>query len=167
LRKGPARLSIHNLEGLVAEDDVDTVLVAFTDMQGRLQGKRFRCEALPLRDRRPRHRGVCLPARRRRGHEHGAGLRHVIVGNRIRGLRHAARSCNAAAHALAPEDRRVPGGSALGRRHARGRRTPTDPAGTGKPARRARLDRPGGHRARVSSSSRTPTRMPGTADIAG
>ena len=41
MRKGPARLSIHNLEGLVAEDDVDTVLVAFTDMQGRLQGKRF------------------------------------------------------------------------------------------------------------------------------
>jgi len=41
LRKGPARLSIHNLEGLVAEDDVDTVLVVFTDMQGRLQGKRF------------------------------------------------------------------------------------------------------------------------------
>ena len=38
---GPARLSIHNLEGLVAEDDVDTVLVVFTDMQGRLQGKRF------------------------------------------------------------------------------------------------------------------------------
>jgi glutamine synthetase len=41
LRKGPARLSIHNLEGLVAEDDIDTVLVVFTDMQGRLQGKRF------------------------------------------------------------------------------------------------------------------------------
>ncbi len=41
MRKGPARLSIHNLEGLVGEDDVDTVLVVFTDMQGRLQGKRF------------------------------------------------------------------------------------------------------------------------------
>ena len=41
MRKGPARLSIHNLEGLVAEEDVDTVLVVFTDMQGRLQGKRF------------------------------------------------------------------------------------------------------------------------------
>ncbi|MHB1509213.1 MAG: glutamine synthetase family protein [Acidimicrobiales bacterium] len=41
MRKGPARLSIHNLEGLVGEDDVDTVLVVFADMQGRLQGKRF------------------------------------------------------------------------------------------------------------------------------
>ncbi len=41
MRKGPARLTIHNLEGLVAEDEVDTVLVVFTDMQGRLQGKRF------------------------------------------------------------------------------------------------------------------------------
>jgi glutamine synthetase len=41
LRRGPARLSIHNLEGLVAEDEVDTVLVVFADMQGRLQGKRF------------------------------------------------------------------------------------------------------------------------------
>ncbi len=41
MRNGPARLSIHNLEGLVGEDDIDTVLVVFTDMQGRLQGKRF------------------------------------------------------------------------------------------------------------------------------
>jgi len=41
LRKGSARLSIHNLEVLVNEDEVDTVLVVITDMQGRLQGKRL------------------------------------------------------------------------------------------------------------------------------
>src|ERR1700743_3101443 len=34
------RLSIEQLRVLVDEGDVDTVLVALTDMQGRLQGKR-------------------------------------------------------------------------------------------------------------------------------
>jgi glutamine synthetase len=37
----PTRISIHDLEGLVDEGDIDTVVVAITDMQGRLQGKRF------------------------------------------------------------------------------------------------------------------------------
>ena len=34
-------LSVHDLRRRVAEGDVDTVVVAFTDMQGRLQGKRM------------------------------------------------------------------------------------------------------------------------------
>src|SRR3712207_455275 len=33
-------LSVHDLRRRVAEGDIDTVVVAFTDMQGRLQGKR-------------------------------------------------------------------------------------------------------------------------------
>jgi len=37
----PTRISIHDLEGLVDEGDIDTVVVAITDMQGRLQGERF------------------------------------------------------------------------------------------------------------------------------
>jgi glutamine synthetase len=47
-----ASLSVEQLRTLVADGDVDTVLVAFTDMQGRLQGKRchagyFLDEVLP------------------------------------------------------------------------------------------------------------------------
>ncbi len=38
---GSATLSRVELERLVAADDVDTVIVAFTDMQGRLAGKRI------------------------------------------------------------------------------------------------------------------------------
>jgi glutamine synthetase len=41
LTKGPSRLTIDNLPELVERDEVDTVLVAITDMQGRLQGKRI------------------------------------------------------------------------------------------------------------------------------
>jgi glutamine synthetase len=36
----PAPLTVEQLRTMVTEGDVDTVLVAFTDMQGRLQGKR-------------------------------------------------------------------------------------------------------------------------------
>lgn len=48
----PASLTVDQLESLVADGAVDTVLVAFTDMQGRLQGKRcharfFLDEVLP------------------------------------------------------------------------------------------------------------------------
>ena len=34
-------LSVHDLKRRVSEDEIDTVVVAFTDMQGRLQGKRM------------------------------------------------------------------------------------------------------------------------------
>lgn len=34
-------LSVHDLKRRIAEGDIDTVVVAFTDMQGRLQGKRM------------------------------------------------------------------------------------------------------------------------------
>ncbi|WP_193141497.1 glutamine synthetase family protein [Meridianimarinicoccus sp. MJW13] len=37
----PSPLTFHALETAVAEGDIDTVLVCFTDMQGRLMGKRF------------------------------------------------------------------------------------------------------------------------------
>ncbi|HEV8065314.1 MAG TPA: glutamine synthetase, partial [Acidimicrobiales bacterium] len=41
MRYGLARLNLRNLAGLAADGDIDTVLVVVTDMQGRLQGKRF------------------------------------------------------------------------------------------------------------------------------
>ncbi|MGW5692356.1 glutamine synthetase, partial [Streptomyces asiaticus] len=34
-------LSVDELTRLVAAGEIDTVVLAFTDMQGRLQGKRF------------------------------------------------------------------------------------------------------------------------------
>ena len=34
-------LSVHDLRRRISEGDIDTVVVAFTDMQGRLQGKRM------------------------------------------------------------------------------------------------------------------------------
>src|SRR3990170_4848121 len=34
-------LSVHDLKRRISEGEIDTVLVAFTDMQGRLQGKRL------------------------------------------------------------------------------------------------------------------------------
>jgi glutamine synthetase len=40
-RPGDAKLSLDDLERLAAAGDVDTVIVAFTDMQGRLTGKRI------------------------------------------------------------------------------------------------------------------------------
>ena len=39
--RASANLSLDELEGLVAAADLDTVIVAFTDMQGRLTGKRI------------------------------------------------------------------------------------------------------------------------------
>ena len=42
-------LSTHELTERVESGDVDTVVVAFTDMQGRLQGKRLHAQLLPRR----------------------------------------------------------------------------------------------------------------------
>ncbi|MGI9521482.1 MAG: glutamine synthetase family protein, partial [Hyphomicrobiaceae bacterium] len=37
----PGRLEMEELRRLVADGEIDTVLVALPDMQGRLMGKRF------------------------------------------------------------------------------------------------------------------------------
>ena len=42
--RNPRMLSVFNLTELIAAGDIDTVIVAFTDMQGRLQGKRLHAE---------------------------------------------------------------------------------------------------------------------------
>jgi hypothetical protein len=51
---------------------------------------------LPRGGGRARRRGVQLPARRRRRHEHGRGLRHGVVAGRLRRLRDGARPGHAA-----------------------------------------------------------------------
>src|SRR5258708_33884419 len=40
----PGMLSLDELRQLTAEGEIDTVILAFTDMQGRLQGKRLSAE---------------------------------------------------------------------------------------------------------------------------
>jgi glutamine synthetase len=40
-KRHPQLLTIDELTGLIEDGSIDTVVVAFTDMQGRLQGKRF------------------------------------------------------------------------------------------------------------------------------
>ena len=62
-----------------------------TDMQGRLQGKRLHAPYFLDQVARTRHRGLQLPARRRRGHEHRRRLRDGFVAQRLRRLRHGAR----------------------------------------------------------------------------
>src|SRR3954471_4718002 len=41
LNRGGHMLTLEQLAALVDSDEIDTVIVAITDMQGRLQGKRF------------------------------------------------------------------------------------------------------------------------------
>ena len=140
-------------------------------MQGRLQGKRLHAQYFLDEVLDARHRGVQLPARRRRRHEHRRRLRDVVVGARLRRLRasspdldHAAahrrgspaprwcqRDLHLAATAATPVASRR--GQILKRQVDRGRRgaaTPPSPAPSSS-----------------SSSSRTPTRRPGTRGYRG
>ena len=66
---------------------IDTVVTAFTDMQGRLFGKRIQIEYFLERRRRPRRRGLQLPARARHGDGAGARLRDRQLGGGLRRLR--------------------------------------------------------------------------------
>ena len=68
----------------IAAGEIDTVVVAFTDMQGRLQGKRLHAEFFLDHVLAARHRGVQLPAGRRRRDEHRPRLRDQFVGVRVR-----------------------------------------------------------------------------------
>ena len=79
------------LKAEIAAGDIDTVLLALTDMQGRLQGKRLAGAVVPAIGGRPRRGGLQLPARGRRRDEHRRRLRDVELGARLRRLRHEAR----------------------------------------------------------------------------
>ena len=71
---------------------VDTVIACFTDMQGRLMGKRLDADFfLAEHDGGPRGRGLQLPARARDGDGSGARLRDRELGARLRRLRPPAR----------------------------------------------------------------------------
>ena len=57
-------LSVHDLRRRIAEGEIDTVVVAFTDMQGRLAGQADARGVLRRARARAGHRGLQLPARR-------------------------------------------------------------------------------------------------------
>ena len=156
-------MKLDQLRAKVKSGEIDTVLLALTDMQGRLQGKRLTARHFLDEVAEPRRRRVQLPARRRRRDEHRRRLRDVLVGAGLRRLRRCA-----------------PTSPRCGR--CRGRRRPRCawPTSSGPTARdvvasprqilrapagatgRARLDRQRRAPSSSSSCSATPTRRPGT-----
>ena len=106
------------LEELTAEVDagtIDTVVCAFTDMQGRLLGKREDAHFFLARDGRARARGLQLPARARHGDGPAARLRDGELGARLRRLPPAARPRDAAPRPVAARGRRSCSATSRGR----------------------------------------------------
>ena len=160
-----APLTVDELRADVADGSIDTVVLAIVDMQGRLQGKRLRRGVLPRRGARARHRGLQLPARRRRRDEHRRRLRDLVVGARLRRPGHGAGLRHAAADAVAAGHRAAAGRRAVARRHAGRRVAAPDPAAPARPARRARLEGVWSAPSSSSSSSTTATSRPGPSAI--
>ena len=77
---------------------------------------------LPRRGRAPRRRGLQLPARGRRRHEHGRGLRDVLVGQGLRRLRDAARHLARCVRCRGRRGRRCASRTSTGRTAATSRR---------------------------------------------
>ena len=78
-------LTREELTNAVGAGDIDTVVVAFTDMQGRLMGKRMEAHFF-LEEMEAGHpiEGLQLPARARDGDGPGARLRDGQLGARLR-----------------------------------------------------------------------------------
>ncbi len=95
-------LSLDELRADVESGAVDTVIACFTDMQGRLMGKRLDAEFF-LDENEAGHpgRGLQLPARARDGDGPGAGVRDRELGARLRRLRAPARPLHPAPDPLA------------------------------------------------------------------
>ena len=74
-------LTIGELESAIAAGEIDTVIVAFADAQGRLVGKRVVGALLPGGGAAARRRGLQLPPLGRRRHEHRRRLRDVELGD--------------------------------------------------------------------------------------
>ena len=83
-RRGAAR-------GRSTHGEIDTVARRDHRHAGPAAGQAAPRALLPRRGPRARHRGLQLPARRRRRHEHRRRLRDVVAGTRLRRLRDAAR----------------------------------------------------------------------------
>ena len=142
-------MDLGDLKKSVDDGSIDTVLLCIADMEGTAAGQAPHGAAFPERGRGARRRGLQLPARRGRGHEHGRRLRDVELGARLRRLRVQARHGHAAAGAVARGHGAADGRPRVGGRQRRGGLAAADPAQAARPAGRARLDRRGRHRARV------------------
>ena len=120
--------------GQVERGEVDTVLLALTDMQGRLQGKRLTARHFVEEVAEHGAEGCNYLLAVDVEMNTGRRLRDGLLGARLRRLRHAARPGHAAAGALAGGHRDVPGRPRLGRRLGRGRLAAPGPARASSPA---------------------------------
>ena len=142
-------MTLDELRKQVNEGTVDTVLLTIADMEGRLQGKRLTAGHFLDDGRRARRRGLQLPARGGRRHEHRRRLRDVELGARLRRLRDGAGLRHAAPDPVARGNGAAHGRPRLGGRLGRGGLAAADPAPPAGAARRARLEGDRGHGARV------------------
>ena len=107
-------MTLEELRAQVDAGEIDTVLLALTDMQGRLQGKRL--TARHFLDEVAEHgaEGCNYLLAVDVEMNTGRGLRDGLVGARLRRLRDAARPRHAAAGAVAGGHRAVPRRPRLG-----------------------------------------------------
>ena len=148
-RRGANAVTLEELRAEVGTGAIDTVLLAMTDMQGRLQGKRLTAHALP-----------------RRGAEHGAeGCNYLLAVdvdmNTVDGYAMSSWERGYGDFVLRPDLETLrpvpwqegtvmlPRRRRLARRLRRARLAATDPAPPARAAGRARLERQRRHRARV------------------
>ena len=101
---------------LVAAGEIDTVIVAFCDMQGTAHRQAGVGATVRRGRRRARRRVLQLPAGRRRRYEHRRRVRDVELGNRLRRHGHDAGFLDAAAPAVAAGYGAGDGGPVVGGR---------------------------------------------------
>ena len=149
MTRNDRHLTVDDLKARIEAGEIDTVVVAFTDMQGRLQGKRLHGHYFVDFVLGHGTEGCNYLLGRRHRHEHGRRLRDHLVGPRLR--RHGVRA--------RPRDDPGPHAPAgdgdgavrprLARPHA-GRPVPAQhPQGAAAARRRSRLRRRRRHRAGV------------------
>ena len=163
-RPEPHRWRWSDLEALVDAGEVDTVVAALTDMQGRLQGKRLHARVLPRRGARstaPRRCNYLLAVDVDMNTV--GGLRDLLVGARLRRLRAAARPRHAAPRPVAAGHRAGAVRRALARRRAGRAVAAADPARASSTGWPSSASAPWRAPSSSSWSSRTPTSRPGTA----
>ncbi len=145
----PEPLTVDQLRAEVADGRIDTVAVSDHRHAGPAPGQADPRAVLRRRGPRARDRGLQLPARRRRRHEHRRRLRDVLVGQRLRRHGHDAGPQHPAPDAVAGRRRRRPVRRAVGRRQRRRRLAAAGPAQAARPPVRGRHGRLRRHRARV------------------
>ena len=150
-------LTVDQLRNAVQAGRIDTVILALTDMQGRLQGKRLTAHHFLDERARARRRGLQLPARGRRRDEHRRRLRDVLVGARLRRLRDACRTSTRCGWCRGTRARRCAWPTSRGpttRRSSPRRGRSCARSSTGSPSA---ASRPSPAPSSSSSSSTTPT----------